>query len=679
MSSLFTTSIKALKGIGEKRAELLKRLGVESIGALLYYFPRAYEDWSAPVPIADAALGDYTCIRARLDGGVREQRISGGRLLSKATIYDNSSYITITFFNNRFIKDTLNDGEEYLFYGKLTEKAGRREMLSPAFLKGKESPKMHPIYNLTAGITSRQIEPAVEAAIKLLPEEIKDPLSDDIRKRYNLCGLRSAIVNIHLPHDRNALQAAKRRLIFEELLVLNLGLKQIKTVNAEVSSVRLNKSYSEEFFSLLPFEPTAAQKKAVFDCENDMLYLKRPMNRLIQGDVGSGKTAVAAAVCYTGVKNGWQAAFMAPTEILAEQHFNSISEILKNTDISVELLTGAVTAANKRKIKERLANGEIDIIIGTHALISDGVEFKNLCLVVTDEQHRFGVAQRAKLLAKGNNPHLMVMSATPIPRTLALMIYGDLDISVLNELPKGRQAIDTYCINSSKKLRAYNFLKNQIDLGGQCYIVCPVVEEGELPLTAVKQYSEQLQNTVFKSYSVGLLHGKMKAAEKERIMREFTAGDIHILVSTTVIEVGVDVPNAVVIMIENAERFGLSQLHQLRGRVGRGSKKSYCILVSDSRSDESIQRLSTMCRTSNGFEIADEDLKLRGPGDFFGAKQHGLPELKIADLADMNYLRMAQQAAQEILIKDPDLSQECNRLLRGEIARLFGKTGYQLN
>lgn len=679
MPSLFEKQVKELRGIGEKRAELFKRLGVSSVGALLYYFPRDYEDWSSPTAIADTVLGESVCIRARLDGAVREQRIAGGRIISRVTVYDGTSSITITFFNNKFIKDSLHDGEEYLFYGKITDKAGRREMVAPTFLKGAAGQRIHPIYNLTAGITSRQIEAAVQDAIGLLPEKIRDPLNEEIRSRYELCGLREAIVNIHFPKDRNALKAAKKRLIFEELLVLNLGLRQIKTINTEIPSVKLKKSYSQEFFSLLPFEPTNAQKRAVNDCEADMMKLKRPMNRLIQGDVGSGKTAVAAAVCYTGVKNGWQTAFMAPTEILAEQHYNSVSEILKNTDIRVELLTGSTTAANKRKIKERLASGETDIIIGTHALISDGVEFKNLCLVVTDEQHRFGVAQRSKLLAKGNNPHLMVMSATPIPRTLALMIYGDLDISVLNELPKGRQTISTYCINSGKKLRAYNFLKDQIDCGGQCYIVCPVVEEGELPLTAVKQYAQQLQATVFKSYKVGLLHGKMKAAEKERVMREFSEGSIDILVSTTVIEVGVDVPNAVVMMIENAERFGLSQLHQLRGRVGRGDKKSYCILVSDAKGDESLQRLSTMCRTSNGFEIADEDLKLRGPGDFFGSKQHGLPELKIADLADMNYLRTAQQAAQEIMLADPDLSLECNKMLRAEIARLFGKTGYQLN
>ena len=399
------------------------------------------------------------------------------------------------------------------------------------------------------------------------------------------------------------------------------------------------------------------------------------MNRLIQGDVGSGKTAVAAALCYCAAKNGWQAAFMAPTEILAEQHFQSLSGILKGTGVRVELLTGSMTAARKRKIRESLLLGEIDLIIGTHALISDGVEFCRLGLCVTDEQHRFGVSQRAKLLAKGENPHLLVMSATPIPRTLALIIYGDLDISVIDELPPGRQTVDTMLIDSAKRHRMYGFMKKLINEGRQCYIVCPAVEEGELQIASAQEYAEELQKFEFKDYRIGLLHGKMKPAEKERVMRAFADGDTDLLVSTTVIEVGVDVPNAVVMAVENAERFGLSQLHQLRGRVGRGQYKSYCILISDAQNEETVARLRTMCQTNNGFEIADMDLKLRGPGDFFGARQHGLPELKIADLTDMDGLDAAQQAAQKILEESPDLSTGAARSLRAEIRRLFGRVG----
>jgi ATP-dependent DNA helicase RecG len=439
--------------------------------------------------------------------------------------------------------------------------------------------------------------------------------------------------------------------------------------------------HSEEFIASLPFTLTGAQKRAVADCMTDMRDKKSPMNRLIQGDVGSGKTAVCAAVCDDCVYNGYQAAFMAPTDILARQHYETFARFFDGTDVRIELLTGSMTPANKRKVRERIENGEIDIVIGTHALLSESTVFKSLGVAITDEQHRFGVAQRAKLASKGEHPHLLVLSATPIPRTLGLIIYGDLDVTIIDELPPGRTEVQTVLIGSEKRERALNFIKKQADEGRQCYIVCPLVEEGEgdLDLHNASDYAAELMLGVLRDYPVGLLHGKMKAAEKDAVMDQFSKGELSILVATTVVEVGVDVKNATVMMIENAERFGLSTLHQLRGRVGRGEHKSYCILVSDHMSDTTQQRLSTMCRTNDGFEIADMDLKLRGPGDFFGNRQHGLPQLNIADFSDSETLAQSQEAAQEILRDSPDLSAESTRALRAEVLRLFDITGDALN
>ena len=675
MASLFEKPIETLSGVGVKRGELFRRLGVRTVGELLRYYPRGYVDHSHPVTIAQTQANEVCCIKATVEAPVNERRIAGGRLLSRVRVYDESGALPLTFFNNRYIKNMLKPGETYIFYGKITQGTGRKEMTAPEFSPAQQGQRVRPVYSATAGLSSRQIEAAVERALLLLPEKVKEPIPHDIMKKYNLCGLREAIENIHFPQGEQALLDARRRLVFEELLILNLGLRRLKAGRKNETSIVMQKDYAGDFFNLLPFRPTKAQLRATGDCVRDMMTGGPPMNRLIQGDVGSGKTAVAAALCYCAAKNGWQAAFMAPTEILAEQHFQSLSGILKGTGVRVELLTGSMTAARKRKIRESLLLGEIDLIIGTHALISDGVEFCRLGLCVTDEQHRFGVSQRAKLLAKGENPHLLVMSATPTPRTLALIIYGDLDISVIDELPPGRQTVDTMLIDSAKRHRMYGFMKKLINEGRQCYIVCPAVEEGELQIASAQEYAEELQKFEFKDYRIGLLHGKMKPAEKERVMRAFADGDTDLLVSTTVIEVGVDVPNAVVMAVENAERFGLSQLHQLRGRVGRGQYKSYCILISDAQNEETVARLRTMCQTNNGFEIADMDLKLRGPGDFFGARQHGLPELKIADLTDMDGLDAAQQAAQKILEESPDLSTGAARSLRAEIRRLFGRVG----
>lgn len=675
MASLFEKEIETLRGVGAKRGELFRKVGVNTVGDLLRFYPRTYEDYTNPIPIENVEIGEYCCVKATLESPVITRRISQGRLISHGTVFDESGFMTVTFFNNRYIGDMLKCGREYTFYGKVSSSRGGVEMLSPIFTDAQTGHKIRPIYHLTAGLSSGHIENAVEQAMRLLPEKIKEPIPSYILSKYNIETLDFAIRKIHFPNNSDELKRARQRLVFEELLVLMLGLKMLKSSKREETPVDIKTDYSNEFYSHLPFKPTNAQLKATAECINDMINSNVPMNRLVQGDVGSGKTAVAAALCYTVIKNGWQAAFMAPTEILAQQHYDSLSKTLEPTGIKTELLIGSITASKKRDIRQRLINGEIDLLIGTNAIISDGVEFKALGLAVTDEQHRFGVRQRAKLMSKGNKPHTLVMSATPIPRTLGLIIYGDLNISLIDELPPGRQKISTFLIGSKKRADMYGFIKDYLDRNLQAYIVCPTVEENELNIVSATEYYEKLRDKDFKNYSVGLLHGKMKAKEKDSVMRKFISGEIQLLVSTTVIEVGVDVPNAVIMAVENAERFGFSQLHQLRGRVGRGSEKSYCFLISDAGGDETLQRLKTMCRTNNGFEIADMDLKLRGPGDFFGARQHGLPEMHIADLADMDSVKLAQQAVEDIEATSPDLKSKDCRGLKAEIRRLFSKVG----
>ncbi|MBQ5544214.1 MAG: ATP-dependent DNA helicase RecG [Clostridia bacterium] len=681
MSTMISKPLSNYKGVGGKRAELFNKLGVGSSDALLRYYPREYEDWSDCVSVAEAKAcaesGEICCIRATVTSQVQSVFLRGGKTLYMARAVDGEGKpFRLTFFNNSYIPRMLVKGSEYTFRGKLVMGRNGAEMASPAFSEN-PSPRLVPVYRATEGLPSRQIAKVAEQVLAELPDDLSDPLPEWIRVKYQLCHIRYALCQIHFPDDKETLTTARDRLVFEELLLLQLGLLRLKGRERGAAGTVLREDVTEEFWSMLPFAPTGAQRRAAKEAVVDMMSGERPMSRLLQGDVGSGKTAVAAAICYTAAKNGVQSALMAPTEILAEQHFRSLEKLLSPCGIRVGQLTGSMTVAQKRRMRELTAQGQIDVLIGTHALIADGVTFASLGLVITDEQHRFGVNQRGALAAKGNNPHILVMSATPIPRTLALMIYGDLDLSLLDEMPAGRMPVDTFYVDGGKRERAYGFVKKLTAEGRQGYVICPLVEEQTDPvsegnLKAAQSYAASLSEGYLAGCRVGLLHGRMKGAEKESVMRQFAAGELDVLVSTTVVEVGVNVPNAVIMVIENAERFGLSQLHQLRGRVGRGEWKSYCILISDARNEAAVARLQTMCRTRDGFAIANEDLKQRGPGDFFGSRQHGLPDLKIADMmTDMQMFAKAQEAAREILGKDPQLTAPEHRGLTEEIDKLF--------
>lgn len=665
-----STDIQYLKGVGEKRAELLRKKGIDTVGALLRFYPRAYLDWRNITPVAECPFGENVCVKAKIVTPVSSAYIRKGMTLFKFTAQDESDCFTVTLFNQKYLAQALHEGCEYLFYGKFGGSLVMREMSAPEIREGAFC-GIEPIYPASAGLSSKSLERLVKTALNLLPEQ-EDVLPESVRERNGLCGINSAVKSIHFPLEPDSFERAKERLVFEELFILQTGLSFLKKRKRGLAGCVVSKNLLPEFKKTLSFSLTNAQERVIGECLADMSS-GRPMNRLIEGDVGSGKTAVAAALCFISAGNGFQSALMAPTEILAEQHFKTLSEITKDSGIKCALLTGSQTKKQKSSIKESLKNGEIDVAVGTHALLTDDVEFNRLGLVITDEQHRFGVAQRGKLSAKGENPHTLVMSATPIPRTLGLIIYGDLDISIIDEYPRGRQKIETYLVNSSYHKRVYNFIKKFLDEGRQAYIVCPLVEENEaLDITSASEYYEALKEGEFKGYSLGLLHGKMPAKEKEMVMRSFAEGEIQLLISTTVIEVGIDVPNSVVMVIENAERFGLSQLHQLRGRIGRGGYKSYCILISDIRSGDTKKRLEVIKNCQDGFKIAEEDLTLRGPGDFLGSRQHGLPDMKIADIfADRKVLHSAGVEAERVLKEDPTLSAPENKALRAEIAALY--------
>lgn len=673
----FSTDIKYIKGVGDVVAGLFNKLGIFTVGDLIFNFPRDYEDWSRITPIMETEFGVNCCIRARITNAPEGSRTRGGAMLFKAVATDGNGLLMLTFFNNKYVVNQLFEGQEYLFFGKINQTiVGGREMLSPRFVKASDNDKIHPIYRQTEKLTTKKIETVVANALSALRGGIEETLPGYLIEKYRLMGLEESIRNMHFPENDEQLRLARRRLVFEELLGMQLGLIFLREKSRSSTSVRIQHDKTQEFYDSLPYSPTNAQKRCISECVDDM-KTSRPMNRLLQGDVGSGKTTVAAALIHNAVENGYQCALMVPTEVLAEQHFKSLSKLFGDR-INIALLTGSVKAAEKKKIKSALAEGKTDLVVGTHAIISDDVQFKKLGFVITDEQHRFGVNQRTALAKKGLNPHTLVMSATPIPRTLGLIIYGDLDISVIDELPKGRQPIETYCVGPEYRERLYKFIKKHIDEGRQGYVICPLVEEGETEtdLIPAQEYAEYLQNVVFTDYNVGLLHGKMKPKQKDEIMRKFSDGEIQLLVSTVVVEVGIDVPNAAVMMIENAERFGLSQLHQLRGRIGRGQFKSTCVLVSGAQNEDSRKRLDVMCRTTDGFVIAEEDLKQRGPGDFLGSRQHGLPEMRLANIVnDTKILYAAQKQAEDILFADPELTLPEHRKLRQAVEKMFGRFG----
>ena len=691
MDNELDTGVRYIKGVGEAREKLMVKLGIRTVRDIIGYFPRAYEDRTRFKEINLLTAGETVCVRAMAAAKPQISHIRKGLDVVKLRAADDTGSLEITFFNQSYIRDAISQGEVYVFYGRVEGTPRRPAMTNPLFERdsdhGALTGRIIPVYALTAGLSQKMVMKAVRGGLDKCGDGLPDVLPDGVARRYELCKARFAYENIHFPDDYKALEIARKRLIFEELFVLAAAMKLLRTRRVGESGRSIGTPDLNEFYGAFAFEPTGAQKRAVSEAASDM-GSKRPMNRLVQGDVGSGKTLVAAACCWMVRRSGCQSAFMAPTEILAKQHYSSLSGLLEPLGMRVGLLTGSMTAKQKNDVYGKLEAGETDLVIGTHALISEGVRFAGLALVITDEQHRFGVNQRSLLTEKGDSPHVLVMSATPIPRTLALIIYGDLDVSVIDEMPPGRREIETYVVGERHRQRIYDFIRKLVGEGRQAYIICPMVEEGEEPdegLKSAREYHEKLRTEVFQDLRVALVHGKMPAKEKDAAMSAFGAGEADILVATTVVEVGVDVPNAALMVVENADRFGLSQLHQLRGRVGRGAHQSYCVLFRGAAGEGSRERLEIMRSTNDGFKIAEEDLKLRGPGDFFGSRQHGLPEMRIANFAgadfamDMVLLSQAQNAAEEVLRGDPDLEAPENRKLSGQIKRLFDINADKLN
>ncbi len=668
-------TLREMKGVGPKREKLLNRLGIFSPKDLIYYFPRSYEDRSVFSRIADAVPGESVSISMTVAREFVHSRIRGGRILSRGVAFDDTGRISITFFNQRWAAEKLKAGEQYIFYGKIGGDLFKKEIINPSIEKLSDydpSSRILPVYSLCEGLTQKYLRSLIAQALEEYARSIADPLCSVITDDMDMCALSDSIRDIHFPKDHEAQARARRRLVFDELFYMSLGISLLKSRSREISAVSIDRNIDmKPFYDSLPFELTGAQKRAIADCERDF-ERSIPMNRLVQGDVGCGKTSVAAAVIYRCVKSNHQAAFMAPTEVLARQQYETLSKLLGPLGIEVELLCGSMSRTQRDEARRRIAAGHADVVVGTHALISEGVEFYDLGLTVTDEQHRFGVRQRANLIGKGDGVHTLVMSATPIPRTLGLIVYGDLDISTIEELPAGRKKILTYLIGSDKRTRAYNFVKKQADMGFSSYIICPAVEDSqEYELTSVESLFEELHRGVLSDLSLAMLHGRMKADEKRDVMERFSSGEVQALISTTVVEVGVDVKNATLMIIENADRFGLSQLHQLRGRVGRSDNQSYCVLICDSKNEATLKRLKTLVKTNDGFEIAQVDLELRGPGDFLGNRQHGLPYLKLASLMDMEMITLARAAAERLIERDPYISSQKNALILEKVNELF--------
>ena len=675
--------ITILKGIGPTKAKQFANLNIFTLGDLICHFPRGYEDRTKLVPIEKLEPDVPACFKAMVMNTPRTAHVRKGLDITRVQVADTTGRLNLTFFNNKYVSEQLQYGHEYIFYGAVSGDFIGYSMTNPVFESLDSQPvttrRILPIYPLTAGLSNGALLKAVRQALAICdaPPEI---IPASVRQEYGILGADRAYDAIHEPTSMAEAEMARKRLIFEEFFVFSAGLSLMRASRAEKKTEPFRNLELQPFLASLPFHLTGAQRSAIDEILKDFSS-GAPMNRLVQGDVGSGKTMVAAAAAYCAANNGRQAALMAPTEILAEQHYASMQKIFGPLGLRTALLTGSMTQKEKRIAREQIASGEVDLAIGTHALLSDTTTFNDLGLVIADEQHRFGVAQRSKLSAKGRDPHLLVMSATPIPRTLALLMYGDLDVSIINELPPGRDAVDTFLVGESYRARINAFIRKQVAEGHQCFVVCPAVEENEdLGIKAATVWAETLQKTVFPELRIALLHGQMKGAEKEEAMASFARGEADVMVATTVIEVGVDVPNATLMVIEDADRFGLSQLHQLRGRVGRGKAKSYCILTSHNKNPETLQRLKALCKTTDGFKIAEEDLALRGPGDFFGSRQSGLPTFRVANLSyDLQTLKDAQTASAQWIDQCGTSDEPEAVALRARIGELFARAEGTMN